>query len=82
MTSRKIRVFVVDDAVVTRSIVSRALAEDPAIEVAGPAPHGRIALAKLGSVSPDIVTLDVEMPELDGLQTLAEIRRMWPRLGK
>lgn len=76
----RIRVLVVDDAVVIRKLVSEALAEDPEIEIAGVAANGRIALARLRELSPDLVTLDVEMPELDGLATLSEIRKLWPRL--
>ena len=71
----KIRVLVVDDAVVVRRLVSDVLSEDPDIEVVGIAPNGRIALTKLPLVSPDVVILDIEMPELDGLATLKEIRK-------
>ena len=77
---RKIRVLVVDDSVVVRRLVSEVLTSDPAIELAGIAANGRIALAKLPQVNPDLVTLDVEMPELDGLQTLAELRKTHPQL--
>jgi two-component system chemotaxis response regulator CheB len=77
---RKIRVLIVDDAVVVRRMVSDALNEDPAIEVVGTAPNGRIALSKIPQVNPDLVTLDIEMPELDGLQTLKELRRIYPKL--
>lgn len=75
-----IRVLVVDDAVVVRRIVSDTLAEDPAIEVAGVAANGRIALAKVPQVNPDVVVLDVEMPELDGLATLRILRREYPKI--
>ncbi len=75
-----IRVLVVDDAVVIRRLLSDILAADPAIEVAGVAANGRIALQKLEQVNPDLVILDVEMPELDGLATLAELRKRWRRL--
>jgi two-component system chemotaxis response regulator CheB len=77
---RKIRVMVVDDAVVVRRIVTDVLAADPDIEVVGTAPNGRLALAKLAQLAPDLVTLDIEMPELDGLQTLVELRKSHPRL--
>ena len=80
MTVAKIRVLVVDDAVVFRRLVADELAADPAIEVVGTAANGRIALAKLPQVNPDIVILDVEMPELDGLATLKEIRKTYPKL--
>lgn len=65
---------------VVRRLVTRVLEEDPAIEVVGSAANGRIALAKIGQLQPDVVTLDIEMPELDGLATLAELRPRWPRL--
>ena len=75
-----IRVLVVDDSVVVRRLVTRVLEEDPDIEVVGAAANGRIALAKVAQLEPDVVTLDIEMPELDGLATLAELRPRWPRL--
>ena len=76
----KIRVLVVDDAVVFRRMLTEELSNDPAIEVVGTAANGRIALAKMTQVNPDLVILDVEMPELDGLATLAELRKVYPRL--
>ena len=66
----KIRVLLADDAVVVRRILTDTLAADPDIEVVGTAPNGKIALAKLAQLSPDIVILDVEMPDMDGLETL------------
>jgi two-component system chemotaxis response regulator CheB len=76
----KIRILVVDDSVVVRRMVSDALSSDPQLEVAGTAANGKIALAKIPQVNPDIVILDVEMPELDGIGTLVEIRRSQPAL--
>jgi two-component system, chemotaxis family, protein-glutamate methylesterase/glutaminase len=76
----RIRVLIVDDAVVLRRLVSEELNKDPALEVVGTAPNGRIALARLPQVSPDVVILDIEMPEMDGLATLKEIRKSYPRL--
>ncbi len=72
---RKIRVLVVDDSVVVRQRVSAILSEDPAIEVAAFAPNGRIALDRIPQVKPDLITLDLEMPEMGGLEVLSEIRR-------
>jgi two-component system chemotaxis response regulator CheB len=77
---RKIRVLVVDDSVVVRRLISDVLVADPAIEVAGIAATGRIALTKIPQLNPDLVTLDVEMPDLDGLGTLREIRKAYPKL--
>jgi two-component system chemotaxis response regulator CheB len=76
----KIRVLVVDDSVVIRRVVSEELSGDPTLEVVGSAANGRIALAKMPQVSPDVVILDVEMPEMDGLAALAELRKSYPRL--
>jgi two-component system, chemotaxis family, protein-glutamate methylesterase/glutaminase len=77
---KKTRVLVVDDAMLIRRLVSDALASDAAIEVVGDAANGRIALQKIGQLVPDIVTLDIEMPEMDGLATLREIRKVHPCL--
>lgn len=76
----KIRVMVVDDSVVIRRLLTDILSQDPQIEVAGTAPNGRIALSKLPQLNPDLVTLDIEMPELDGLATLPEIRKSYAKL--
>ncbi len=75
-----IRVLVVDDSVVIRRVLTEALSTDPELEVVGRAANGRIALAKIEQVNPDVVTLDVEMPVMDGLEALAEIRKSRPRL--
>jgi two-component system chemotaxis response regulator CheB len=77
---RRVSVLVVDDSVVVRKLVSDVLAADPGIEVAGAAANGKVALAKIPQVNPDLVTLDIEMPVMDGLETLREIRARHPRL--
>lgn len=76
----RIRVLVVDDAVVFRKVLSDVLGADPEIEVVGTAPNGQIGLAKIEQLRPDLVTLDVEMPIMDGLSTLREIRKQWAKL--
>jgi len=76
----KIRVLLVDDAAVFRRTVAEELSKDPTLEVVGTAANGRIALARLPQLSPDIVILDVEMPEMDGLAALKELRKTYPRL--
>ena len=77
---RKIRELIVDDSVVIRRLLTDILARDPEIEVVGTAANGRIALQKLTQVNPDLVTLDIEMPELDGLATLPLLRKDYPKL--
>jgi two-component system chemotaxis response regulator CheB len=76
----KIRVLVVDDAVVIRRMLTEVVERDPQLELAGVAANGRIALQKIPQVNPDVITLDVEMPEMDGITTLREIRKLWPKL--
>jgi two-component system chemotaxis response regulator CheB len=76
----KIRVLVVDDSVVMRRVIKRALEQEPDIEVVGSAANGVLALAKVPQLRPDIVTLDIEMPEMDGLTTLARLREIDARL--
>lgn len=76
----KIRVLVVDDSVVMRRMISDVLERDPQLEVVGVAANGRIALQKIPQVNPDLLTLDVEMPELDGVTTVRELRKTYPRL--
>lgn len=75
-----IRVLIVDDSVVVRRLLSDLLSADPELEVAGVATDGHSALAKIQASPPDVVTLDVEMPGLDGLKTLAAIRASQPKL--
>ena len=76
----RIRVLVVDDSVVVRRLVSDVLAGDPRLEVVGTAANGKVALAKIPQLNPDLITLDVEMPVMDGLETLEHLRRLHPRL--
>ncbi|MGZ6753212.1 MAG: protein-glutamate methylesterase/protein-glutamine glutaminase [Nocardioides sp.] len=70
----KIRVLVVDDSVVIRRMVSGILDEDPDIEVVGTAVNGRLALGKIEQLAPDLVTMDIEMPELDGIEAVRQVR--------
>lgn len=75
-----LRILVVDDASAVRRLLADVLSSDPGLEVVGMAANGREGLAKIESLKPDAVILDVEMPELDGLSTLRELRPVHPRL--
>jgi len=75
---QRIRVLVVDDSVVARSLVARALEGDGDFEVAGFAANGRIAVARIPHVNPDVIILGVPMPEMDGMDALRVIRREYP----
>jgi len=76
----RIRILVVDDSVVIRKVLSNTLEEDHELEVVGAASDGRLGLAKIAQLHPDLVTLDVEMPVMNGLETLAALRRLYPKL--
>ena len=71
----KVRVLIVDDSAVMRKIIASALQKDPAIEVVGFAANGLQAIDAIKTYSPDVMTLDIEMPEMDGLTALREIRK-------
>jgi two-component system chemotaxis response regulator CheB len=73
-----IRILVVDDAVVARRVISGILNDETDFEVIGTAPDGNLALRKIDLLHPDVVTLDIDMPKLDGLQTLQRIRSDHP----
>lgn len=75
-----IRVLVVDDSALVRRLVTTSLTLDPEIELAGTAVDGREAIELVDRLRPDAVTLDIEMPVLDGLGALEVIRRRHPRL--
>ncbi|MGY1748605.1 protein-glutamate methylesterase/protein-glutamine glutaminase [Modestobacter sp. SYSU DS0511] len=70
----QIKVMVVDDSVVVRKIVTDVLSEDPMIQVVGTAANGRIAVAKLEQLKPDLVTMDIEMPDMNGIEAVRAIR--------
>lgn len=72
------RVMVVDDSAFMRKIVSDLIEQDPAFQVQGTAKNGREALDLIESLSPDLVTMDVEMPEMNGLEALKHIMEQHP----
>lgn len=78
--AEKIRIMLVDDSAVIRRLLTDVLAGDPQLDVVGSAQNGQVALDKLSAINPDMVILDVEMPVMDGLETLTEIRKRQPRL--
>jgi len=69
----KIRVLVVDDSALMRKMIPQILSSDPGIEVVGTAMDGLFALKKMKELRPDVVTLDVSMPRMDGIETLRHI---------
>ncbi len=73
-----LKVLVVDDSAFMRKMICEILGRDPELCVVGPARDGADALTKLGTLKPDVITLDVEMPVLDGFGTLSEIMRLRP----
>lgn len=78
MRTRPVRVLVVDDSALVRTLVSELLGADPGIEVVGTASDPYIAREKIKRLSPDVLTLDVEMPRMDGLTFLRNLMRLRP----
>jgi len=76
----KIRVLVVDDSAIMRRLIMSTLMKHPEIEVVGTAANGLLAIEAIRRSNPDILTLDVEMPEMDGITALKEIRKTHPDL--
>ncbi|MDZ7617325.1 MAG: response regulator, partial [Patescibacteria group bacterium] len=78
---RPLRVLVVDDTVTYRQLVSRLLADLAGVEVVGAAANGRIAIQKIEQTHPDLLLLDLEMPEMDGLEVLRRLRATSSEIG-
>jgi two-component system chemotaxis response regulator CheB len=75
---KKIRVLVVDDSALMRKLLVEFLSQDPQIEIAGTAPDPLVARDKIKALNPDVLTLDVEMPRMDGLTFLENLMRLRP----
>ncbi|MCK5073510.1 MAG: chemotaxis response regulator protein-glutamate methylesterase [Bacteriovoracaceae bacterium] len=73
-----IKVLIVDDSAVVRNIFSKELSKDPAIEVVGSAPDPYIARDKIVKLKPDVITLDIEMPRMDGITFLKKLMQYYP----
>src|SRR5260370_35597905 len=73
--SERVRVLVVDDSALMRKLISQILARDTGIEVVGTAMDGAFGLKKIEDLKPDVVTLDLEMPRMDGREMLRQITR-------
>ncbi|CAN1557996.1 CheB Chemotaxis response regulator containing a CheY-like receiver domain and a methylesterase domain [Rhabdaerophilaceae bacterium] len=78
MPNKKIRVLVVDDSALMREMISSILASDPSIEVLGSAPDPLVAREKIKALNPDVVTLDIEMPKMDGIEFLRRLMSLRP----
>ncbi len=75
---RKIRVLVVDDSAIVRKVLSETLAGEPDLEVVGTAPDPYVARDKIAALNPDVLTLDIEMPRMDGLTFLRKLMKHRP----
>jgi two-component system, chemotaxis family, protein-glutamate methylesterase/glutaminase len=73
--SKKIRVLVVDDSALMRKLITQVLQRDPSIEVVGTAMDGAMGLKKIDELHPHVVTLDIDMPRMDGIEMLRQITR-------
>lgn len=78
MPVSKIRVLVVDDSALMRQLISNTLGADPRVEVVGTAPDPLVARDKIKQLNPDVVTLDVEMPKMDGIEFLRRLMALRP----
>jgi len=75
---KTIRVLIVDDSAVVRKILTQQLGQDPEIEVVGTAPDPYIARDKILALKPDVITLDIEMPRMDGITFLRKLMKQHP----
>ena len=80
MTGTRIRILIVDDSVVIRRLIKEILDADNRLEVVGVAHNGQVAVAKVDELKPDAVTMDIEMPVMNGVDAVKAIRKTHPRL--
>ena len=78
MDSRKLKVLIVDDSALVRRILTELLSADPEVEVVGAASDAYMARDKIKALNPDVITLDVEMPKMDGVTFLRNLMRLRP----
>ncbi|MCB2198164.1 chemotaxis response regulator protein-glutamate methylesterase [bacterium] len=78
MSTGKVRVLIVDDSALVREILSRGLSSDPGIEVVGTASDPYVARDRIVQLKPDVLTLDVEMPKMDGVEFLRKLMPQYP----
>ena len=78
LLNRKIKVLIVDDSAIVRKILSEAVSSEPDMEVVGTAPDPYVARDKILALQPDVLTLDIEMPRMDGLTFLKRLMRHHP----
>jgi two-component system chemotaxis response regulator CheB len=76
----QIQIMIVDDSLVVRKALTNVLSTDPELTIAGWASNGKLALAKLQTFRPDVILLDIEMPEMNGLETIPGIRKILPHI--
>jgi two-component system chemotaxis response regulator CheB len=78
MTKQKIKTLIVDDSAIVRKILSEALSKSPDIDIVGTAPDPFVARDKILKLQPDVITLDIEMPRMDGLTFLRKLMKYYP----
>ena len=78
MTEKPVRVLIVDDSALIRQMLSEMLSSDPGIEVLGAVPDPLVARQKIKELNPDVITLDIEMPRMDGIEFLKKIMSLRP----
>src|SRR5579864_5498616 len=75
---KRIKVLIIDDSALVRTMLTKILGADPSLEVVGTAPDAFVAREKIKLLNPDVLTLDVEMPRMDGLAFLRNLMRLRP----